>query len=76
MGELGSGILSTFLSLAWLVHVDLSLGVLVDTKTHGVPIKIVNRVEVLEEGVSDEEEILVLSWKSALVDNEVTLFVG
>ena len=76
MGELGSGILSTFLSLAWFVHVDLSLGVLVDTKTYGVPIKIVNRVEVLEECVSDEEEILVLSWKSALVDHEVTLFVG
>lgn len=48
----------------------------VNTEADGVPVEVVDRVEVLEESVSDEEQILVLSWQSALVDNEVALLVA
>jgi hypothetical protein len=48
----------------------------VDTKTDGVAVEIVNRVEMLEESVSNEEEVFVLSRQTALVDNEVALFMA
>ena len=48
----------------------------VNTEADSVPVEVVDRVEVLKECVSDEEQILVLSWQSALVDNEVALFVA
>ena len=31
---------------------------------------------MLEEGITYEEEVLILSWKSAFMDNEIALFVG
>jgi hypothetical protein len=66
LGELGSSICGSstgrLLSCTWLVHVDFALGMLIDTKTDGISVEIVHGVEVLEEGISDEEEILVLSW--------------
>ena len=74
MGRVLLGIL--FLSLSWLVHVDFALGVHVNTEADGVPVEVVDGVEVLEESVADEEQVLVLSWQSALVDNEVALLVA
>tara|TARA_B110000285_G_scaffold233294_1_gene306630 strand:+ start:272 stop:424 length:153 start_codon:yes stop_codon:yes gene_type:complete len=49
---------------------------LVNTKRKGVLIEIVNRVEMLEESITNQEEVLVLSWESAFVDNEVTFFMA
>ena len=48
----------------------------VDTKTNGVLVKVVNRVKVLQESVSNKEEVLVLSGQAAFVDNEVTLLMA
>jgi len=48
----------------------------VDTKTKSVSIKIIDRVEMLEESIADEEEILILSWESALMDNEVAFLMA
>jgi len=48
----------------------------VNTEADSVPVEVVDGVEVLEESVSDEEQVLVLSWQSALVDNEVALLVA
>lgn len=48
----------------------------VDSKTDGVAIEIVDGVEVLKECVSNEEQVLVFTWKSAFVDNEIALFVA
>ena len=31
---------------------------------------------MLEEGVTNQEEVLVLTWQSALVDHKVALFVA
>jgi hypothetical protein len=49
---------------------------LVNTKRKGVLIEIVNRVEMLEESITDQEEVFVLSWESAFVDNEVAFFMA
>jgi len=49
---------------------------LVDTKGKCVLIEIVNRVEMLEESITYQEQVLVLSWESAFVDNEVTFLMA
>ena len=49
---------------------------LVDTKGKCVLIEIVNRVEMLEECITYQEQVLVLSWESAFVDNEVTFLMA
>jgi hypothetical protein len=49
---------------------------IVDTKRKGVLIEIIDRVEMFKEGITNQEEVLVLSWESAFVDNEVTFFVA
>lgn len=48
----------------------------VDTKTYGITVEIVDGVEMLEESVTDQEQVLVFTWESALVDNEVALLMG
>lgn len=62
-------------SFAWLVHADLAFRMLVDAETHSVHVEIVNAVEMLQEGVSDQEQILVFAWQAALVDHEEALAV-
>ena len=42
-------------------------------KTQLILIEIIHRVEMSKEGVSNQEEVLVLSRKSALVYDEITL---
>ena len=49
---------------------------LVNTKRKCVLIKIVNRVKMLKESITYQEQVLVLSWESALVDNEVTFLMA
>ena len=49
---------------------------LVNTKRKGVLIEIVNRVEMLKESITNQEQVLVLSWKSTFVDNEVTFLMA
>jgi len=63
-------------SATWFVHRNFTLGMLVNTKRKGVLIEIVNRVEMLEESITDQEEVFVLSWESAFVDNEVAFFMA
>jgi hypothetical protein len=63
-------------SVPWLVHGNFVLGVHVDAQADSVSIKIVYGVEVLKESISDEEEILVLSWKSALVNDKVAFLMA
>ena len=48
---------------------------LVDTEGQSVLVEIVDRVEMLQEGVTYQEQVLVLSWESAFMDNEVTFFM-
>ena len=73
------GLVLVFLSkgsarlFARLVHLDLFLGVDVDSEADGVLIEIVDGVKVLEEGVTDEVKISVLSGESALVNHEEAL---
>jgi hypothetical protein len=50
--------------------------VLVNTKRKGVLIEIIDGVEMLEEGITNQEEVLVLSWESAFVNNKVAFFVA
>jgi len=45
------------------------------TETEGISIKIVNGVEMLKESVTNEEKVLVLTWESAFMDNEVTFLM-
>ena len=49
---------------------------LVYTQGKCVLIEIVNRVEMLEESISYQEQVLVLSWESAFVDNEVAFLMA
>jgi hypothetical protein len=49
---------------------------LVDTKTESISVKVVDGVEMLEECITNEEEVLILAWKSALVDDEVAFMVA
>ena len=49
---------------------------LVNTKGKCVLIEIVNRVEMLKESITNQEQVLVLSWESAFVDNEVTFLMA
>jgi hypothetical protein len=49
--------------------------VAVDSKTYLVRVKIVNRVEMPKEGISDQKEIGVLAWEFTFVNNEVA-FAG
>jgi len=46
------------------------------TKADGITVEVVNGVEVLEESVSNEEEVFILSGQTALMDNEVTLLMA
>lgn len=48
----------------------------VDTQGQGVSVEVIHRVEVLQEGVSNQEQILVLTGQSALVHDEVAFLVG
>jgi len=48
----------------------------VNTKADSVTIKVVDRVEVFQESITNEEKILVLTWKSAFVNDEVALFMA
>ena len=61
---------------SWLVHGDFVLRVHVHTQTHGVLVEVVHRVEVLQESVTDQEEVLVLAGQSALVDHEVAFLMA
>jgi len=45
----------------------------VDTDAQGVLVKIVDRVEVPQEGIAHQVEVLVLAREAALVDHKVTL---
>jgi len=49
--------------------------VLVNAQGHGVLVEVVHRVKVLQECVADQKQVLVLAWKSALVNYEVTFIV-
>ena len=49
---------------------------LVNTKGKCVLVEIVNRVEMLKESITYQEQVLVLSWESAFVDNEVTFLMA
>lgn len=49
---------------------------LVNTKRKSILIEIVNRVEMLKESITYQEQVLVLSWESALVDDEVTFLMA
>jgi len=49
---------------------------LVYTQGKCVLIEIVNRVEMLEESITYQEQVLVLSWESAFVDNEVAFLMA
>jgi len=49
---------------------------LVNTKRKSILIEIVNRVEMLKESISYQEQVLVLSWESAFVDNEVAFLMA
>ena len=62
-------------AVTWFIHGDFTLRVLVDTKRNCVSIKIINWVEMLQEGISDQEQVLVLSWKSAFVNNKVAFIM-
>ena len=46
---------------------------LVDAETYLVLVEVVNGIEVAQEGITDEEQVLVLAGQTALVDHEVTL---
>jgi hypothetical protein len=48
----------------------------VNTKADSVLIEIVHRVEVLQESITNQEQILVFSGKSALVDDKVALLMA
>lgn len=48
----------------------------VDTERHSVVVKVIDRVKVLKESITDEEQILVLTGESAFMDHEVTLLVA
>jgi hypothetical protein len=43
----------------------------VNAEANLILIKIIDGVKVAKESISDEVEIFVLSWESALVDNEI-----
>ena len=46
------------------------------TKAYSITVKIINGVEVLEEGVADEEQVLVLSGQTAFVDYEIAFLMA
>jgi len=48
----------------------------IDSETEGVPIEVIDGVEVLQESITDKEQVLVLAWESALVDNEVAFLMA
>lgn len=49
---------------------------LVDAEGQSVLVEIVHRVEMLQEGVTYQEQVLVLSWESAFMDNEIAFFMA
>jgi hypothetical protein len=63
-------------SVSWLVHADFTFGMLVDTETESIFVEVVDGVEMLEECITNEEEVLILTWKSALVDDKVAFMVA
>jgi hypothetical protein len=44
----------------------------VDTKTYLILIKIIDRIEMPQESITNQEEILILSWQSTFVNDKVT----
>jgi hypothetical protein len=48
---------------------------LVDANADLVTIEVVNRVEMTEERITNQEEVLVLARESALVDDKEALFI-
>lgn len=48
----------------------------VDPKADSVVVKVVYRVEMLKEGITNQEKVLILSRKTALVNDEVALVVA
>lgn len=56
--------------LTWLVHGDFLVGVDVDTKADLVTIKVVDRIEMAKERITNKEKVLILSWQAALVNDE------
>lgn len=70
------GVLLAFVSATWLIHGDLVLRVHVDAKTDCVAVEVIDGVEVLQEGVTDEEKIFILAGQPAFVDDEVAFFMA
>ena len=48
----------------------------IHAEAHGVTVKVVNGVEVLEEGVSYQEKGLIFAGKPAFMNNKVALLVA
>jgi hypothetical protein len=62
-------------SATWLEHGNFAFRMLIYTKTKGISIKIVNGVEMLKEGVTNEEKVFILTWKSAFMNDEVAFLM-
>lgn len=48
----------------------------VDAKAELVIVKIINRIEVAQEDVADEEQVRVVAWQLALVNHKVAVGVA
>lgn len=70
------GVLLVTVSRSWFVHGDFVLWVHVNSKADCVAVKIINRIEVLQESVTDQEKVLVLPGQSALMNDKVTLLMA
>jgi hypothetical protein len=75
LGKRLSGLGGGSLGITRLVHTYFALRMLVDANADLVTIEVVNRVEMTEERITNQEEILVLARKSALVDDKEALFI-
>ena len=58
-------------SLSWLVHRDMSFRMHINSQTDLVSIEVIDGIEVSEESIADQEEILILTWQSAFMDDKV-----
>jgi len=47
----------------------------VHSQAYLILIEVIHGIEMTKEGVSNEEEVLVLTWKSALMDDEVAFVI-
>ena len=73
---LSSLLVLVIVSATWLIHGDLVLRVHVDAKTDCIAVEVIDGVEVLQEGVTDEEQVFVLAGQPALVDDEVAFLMA